>query len=216
MKLSIHKVHYPVMTLGYGRRVGIWLQGCSIKCPDCINKDTWPEDNQCDIEVDKLMPSLRKWLENADGVTVSGGEPLDQPHALASLLQRLRKACSGDILLYTGYERQVVFRRFANIATLSDVLVTGPYKHDAGCNLMLRGSDNQEVILLSDIARSRYPADINSRPWPEIRQLDIVVGHNVAWMAGIPKTNELARLKRKLTRYGLKCAVSDKKATARS
>ena len=216
MKLSVHKVHYPVTTLGYGRRVGIWVQGCSIRCPDCINKETWPRDSRYDIAVDELLSSLSCWLETADGVTLTGGEPFDQPAALEELLHGLRKACSGDILIFTGYEKETAINRFSSIAAVADVLVTGPYRRDAGCALTLRGSDNQEVILLSDLASSRYPVDINSRPWPRTRPLDIAMEHDAAWMAGIPRANELARLKKRLARRGLDCAVSDQKDTVKS
>ncbi|MCT5046402.1 radical SAM protein, partial [Pseudomonas aeruginosa] len=27
--------------MGTGRRLGIWFQGCSIRCPGCISADTW-------------------------------------------------------------------------------------------------------------------------------------------------------------------------------
>ena len=216
MKISIHKVHYPVTTLGYGRRVAIWMQGCSIRCPGCINKDTWRRNKQCDIELDDFLPPLRKWLKEADGVTISGGEPFDQPGALRLLMHRLRDLCSGDLLIFTGYKRCVIQDRFEDFGKLADVLVTGPYSSKAGCTLELRGSDNQEVILLSDLAHTRYPPDINCRQWPERRHLDVFADDTVVWMAGITRSSELSRLKSKLGHRGLKCTVSDEKGLVSS
>ena len=39
--IAISRIHYPVTTLGPGKRIGIWMQGCSIRCPGCISADTW-------------------------------------------------------------------------------------------------------------------------------------------------------------------------------
>ena len=40
-QIGLNRVHFPVTALGPGRRVGIWLQGCSIRCPGCMSLDTW-------------------------------------------------------------------------------------------------------------------------------------------------------------------------------
>ena len=44
MKIAINKAHFPVTVLGPGRRIGIWLQGCSIHCKGCVSQDTWAAD----------------------------------------------------------------------------------------------------------------------------------------------------------------------------
>ncbi|WP_461325238.1 4Fe-4S cluster-binding domain-containing protein [Bradyrhizobium diazoefficiens] len=43
IRISVSRIHFPVTTLGPGRRLGIWFQGCSIRCPGCISMDTWME-----------------------------------------------------------------------------------------------------------------------------------------------------------------------------
>src|SRR5258708_38634520 len=95
--ISINKVHFPVTSLGFGRRVGIWTQGCSIGCPGCVNKDTWSARPDCDIDVATLLKGINQWLDQADGVTISGGEPFDQPNGLHSLVQALRAGLTGAI-----------------------------------------------------------------------------------------------------------------------
>ncbi len=44
MNILLNKAHFPVTVLGPGRRIGIWLQGCSIGCAGCISQDTWEAD----------------------------------------------------------------------------------------------------------------------------------------------------------------------------
>ena len=127
MEIQINKVHFPVTTLGYGRRVGIWTQGCSIRCPGCVSRDTWETHAGSAIEVDMLLEGISKWLRQADGVTVSGGEPFDQPEALSFLLGRIRAECSGDILVYSGYSKERLFTRFSPLVGKIDVLISEPY-----------------------------------------------------------------------------------------
>ena len=39
--LSVNRLHHPVTALGSGSRVGIWTQGCAIRCRGCASLDTW-------------------------------------------------------------------------------------------------------------------------------------------------------------------------------
>lgn len=209
MKIAINKTHFPVTTLGYGRRVVIWTQGCAIRCPGCINRDTWEKKSGSRIELAALATQLGSWLRSADGVTISGGEPLDQPAALAEFLAELRQRHGGDILLFSGYPHEQIFARHQAVVEQLDVLVSEPYRPEAGNKLMLRGSDNQRVFLLTALARTRYPADIDSRPWSPSRRLDVVVEDAELWMAGIPRPAAMAALRRRLADRGLACETSE-------
>ena len=66
MNLLLNKAHYPVSVLGHGKRIGIWLQGCSIRCHSCCSLDTW------EFEADRVMEvaALVDWCRG-----VSGGIP---------------------------------------------------------------------------------------------------------------------------------------------
>src|SRR4051794_30769668 len=100
--IALSRIHFPLTTLGPGRRIGIWLQGCSIRCPGCISLDTWAKGRGA-TTVDAVLDSVRPWLAAADGITVSGGEPFDQEAALEALLHGLRARTSADILVFSGY-----------------------------------------------------------------------------------------------------------------
>ena len=109
MKIAVNKAHFPVTVLGPGRRIGIWLQGCSIGCKGCVSQDTWARDAGREMTVAQLLSWCREVGGGAlDGVTISGGEPFDQPQALAALLDglirwRADSAADFDILCYSGY-----------------------------------------------------------------------------------------------------------------
>ncbi len=102
MDLSLSRMHFPVTTLGPGRRIGIWLQGCSIRCPGCISADTWGPGHRR-LSLEQLLEQITPWLHEAEGITISGGEPFDQFDALRSLLEGLRRLSELDILVYSGY-----------------------------------------------------------------------------------------------------------------
>lgn len=209
MKIGINKIHYPVTTLGYGQRICLWIQGCSIHCADCISKDTWDFDPVREIEVEELVFALSPWTREADGLTISGGEPFDQPDALLELLLLLRPLIAGDILIYSGYTHKFIKSRYHNIMNYIDVLIDGPFKPEAGQSLTLRGSDNQSIRLLSPLAKSRYPADINHHPWQGKRKVDLLIDGDTLWFAGIPEIGAMKNLREELVRRGLTYSTSD-------
>jgi anaerobic ribonucleoside-triphosphate reductase activating protein len=205
----LNKVHFPVRTLGFGRRIGLWSQGCSIQCPGCISRDTWETNKSSAIEVLDLVESLNPWLAKADGVTISGGEPLDQSEAIGELIPLLRTRCRGDILLFSGHLHETIFTHFNDIASQVDVLISEPYDPGAGATLELRGSDNQRVFLLSELARARYPANLDRQPRSLHRKLDVVVDGKSAWIAGIPNGGDMSRVRRMLAKRGFNCHTSE-------
>ena len=88
--LQLNKAHWPVTVLGPGRRIGLWVQGCTIRCRGCVSQDTWPRDPAKAIAVRELLAWCRRVAPRGpDGVTISGGEPFEQPAALRALLTGL-------------------------------------------------------------------------------------------------------------------------------
>lgn len=216
MHLAINKVHFPVTTLGYGRRLGIWTQGCSIHCPGCVSRDTWDALPDHRIALEELLAGCAQWLAQADGVTISGGEPFDQPDALRELLKLLRARTAGDLLVFSGYPNERLFAQHADVLALADVLISEPFVAHAGQTLALRGSDNQRIFLLSPLARERYPTDLDQRPWSPQRQLDLMLEGDAIWMAGIPEPGAMAKLREKLRALGYDSTTSDQPVKVRA
>lgn len=153
MKLNVNRIIKNTFVEGYGKRFCIWTQGCSIRCESCANKDTW-DFNVGEIwEVDSLVKKIE--LENEiDGITILGGEPLDQINAISELCTKVKK--NGlSVILFTGYciEKNKKFKNY-NINKLLlnvDLLIDGQFEAD---NILeapnLVGSKNQKIYYLTN------------------------------------------------------------------
>ena len=80
---------------GPGIRFVVFLQGCSLKCKYCHNRDTWDYKAGTEYSVsDIVKKALRSkpFIQNSNGgVTISGGEPLLQANFVIELLKRLKE-----------------------------------------------------------------------------------------------------------------------------
>ena len=80
--LRILDITAPDINNGNGVRVTLWVSGCTHKCKGCHNAWTW-NYNQGKIfgkDSDEILNKLSNWLSRdyVDGLTISGGDPLDQ------------------------------------------------------------------------------------------------------------------------------------------
>lgn len=209
MRLNLSRIHYPVTALGPGNRIGIWFQGCSIKCAGCISQDTW-EFGRNDATISNVIEVIRsEWSALADGVTISGGEPFDQAMALEALLIELRKIIKGDILVYTGYPLASISGQLQQMSGLIDALITEPFELNAPQTLPLRGSDNQALHLLTSLAKQRY---LNAdKPIADgDKRLDVVFDdEDTVWIAGIPRRGDLNELLAFLRSIGFKAQTTE-------
>ena len=205
--LDLSRAHFPVTTLGPGRRIGIWFQGCSIRCPGCISADTWGTGRHR-TTIASLVTRIQPWLAEADGVTISGGEPFDQPNALLELLRALRCLGRHDILVYSGYPLEHLAPLLADAEGLIDALISDPYEQVQPQSVALRGSDNQRLHLLTAVGRARFSRF--ERPLqPEDKALDLMLDEDGSvWMAGIPRRDDLLRLRTLLRDQGHQVQVS--------
>jgi anaerobic ribonucleoside-triphosphate reductase activating protein len=199
--IALSRIHFPVTTLGPGRRVGVWVQGCSIRCPSCVSADTWASGRGL-TTVGAVVQAVEPWLEQADGITVSGGEPFDQPEALLDLLRELRARTAADVLVYSGHPIEAIAPWLAAAEGLIDVLISDPYAENAPQTLPLRGSDNQRLHLLTELGRRRFAAYDRPSPIAE-RRFDIMFdADGQVYLAGIPSRGDMARLRASLAAAG--------------
>jgi len=211
MEISLSRVHFPVTTLGPGRRVGIWMQGCSIRCPGCISSDTWAKKAPGNT-VDELLLRVGPWLKECDGVTISGGEPFEQAQGLELLLQGIRKLTTENILVYSG-------KRFSSLtddpsvtAGLIDCLISEPFELNSPQSRYLMGSDNQRMTCLTPLG-SKVFGPLNRLSDDSDRRLDVMFDEDgVVWLAGIPGRGDMARLQGLLEEAGTYLRTTEAKA----
>lgn len=193
--LEVNKAHWPVTVLGPGRRIGLWLQGCSIHCAGCVSQDTWPVDPSRRMSIPDLIAWCRKVSEGRlDGVTISGGEPFDQPAGLRALLAALaawrrEKALDFDILCYSGHPLRRLEERHADILALLDALIPEPYVDKLPQGHLWRGSANQPLVPLSERGRARYAAYVDAPV--QGKQIQAAVEGKRVWMIGIPGRGDM-------------------------
>ena len=136
---------------GSGVRVTLWASGCSLHCKGCHNPQTWdfnagkPFDK---VAKQELFNALNK--PHIQGITFSGGNPLDRPHEIFLLINEIKsKFPNKNIWLYSGYTYdEICMSREKFKAILGvDVLVDGPYiEEQRDITLPFRGSKNQRLI----------------------------------------------------------------------
>ena len=207
MDLSLSRMHFPVTTLGPGRRIGIWFQGCSIRCPGCISADTWGPGHRR-LSLEQLLEHITPWLQEAEGITISGGEPFDQFDALRSLLEGLRRLSKLDILVYSGYALEQLDESLLQTNGLIDALISDPYIEALSQTMALRGSDNQRLSLLTPLGRARL-GDYERLLEPTDKALDLMFDESGSvWMAGIPRRDDLLRLRDLLHEQGHHLQIS--------
>jgi len=199
--IRINRFHWPVTTLGFGKRIGIWMQGCSIGCPGCCSKDTWEHDPRKFVSIDALMDLIRQQpLEAVDGFTISGGEPFEQPEALGALLEEiaLLKTSRQDVLVYSGYPFSRHRRHWPHLLTKVDALISEPYKQQRA-GAWLRGSDNQRINVLSALGQERYGVE----PEEKRPAIQIQFDGDELVMIGIPARGDLEALEGRLKAMGV-------------
>lgn len=203
--IAINKAHFPVTVLGYGKRIGIWLQGCSIRCRGCVSRDTWERDAGKEITVGQLVEWCRRFEnQEIDGITISGGEPFEQPEALGILLSELRAWTDTmsrpiDYLCYSGLPNKILRKQYACILDELDCVVSEPYIENQP-TAELRGSSNQKVIPLSELGSQRYEGNHDGRASKRF-QVAVESGH--IWFIGIPDRGDMTRLEHLCQERGL-------------
>lgn len=205
--VAISRMHFPVTTLGPGRRLAIWLQGCSIRCLGCVSMDTWASGPL--TTVDELVHAAAPALRSAEGVTVSGGEPFDQIEGLRALLSRIRAVTPADILVYSGYSLEHLGDLLTEFDGLIDCIIADPYQHGAPQTLSLRGGDNQRLVCLTPLGRRRL-GSYADKPIAPQRSLDMMMDDTTGqvFLAGIPRPGDIRRLADLLQAQGHDVAVT--------
>lgn len=170
MTLHIHQRIDASSVNGPGQRAVIWVQGCSLACADCWNPATHSVTRGRVVNV----ASLAGWVQRLwscgeiSGLTISGGEPMEQALAVAELLKVVRtQSADLSIGMFSGYSegelRRGLFRTLPSAATgednallwqrirhCLDFAVLGRYNRLQPSHRPLVTSGNQRLRLLTN------------------------------------------------------------------
>lgn len=150
----VHRLYHNSVCDGPGRRSVIQMQGCSIQCDSCFVPQTHGFGGGALADVNDIVRhALAPEGEPRDGVTVTGGEPFDQPAALAAILRGL-KARGVHTIVYTGHTVEALRGRRQpetdEALRLADIIVDGPFVVGLSRGATgWRGSTNQRTIQLT-------------------------------------------------------------------
>lgn len=196
--MQIARIYYPVLTLGFGNRVGIWTIGCPHACPGCSSPELWEPDPTRDLHVTDIIRTIQSIGDPIDGVTITGGEPFIQVSELAELVTSINMSVTQDIIIYTGFSleqlRNLEDDLVNNILRDTAILIDGTYLEELNDGIGIRGSSNQRIHVLNP----RY----------EVRRNGLEQGHrkvqNVFWgctvfSIGIPMKNFRSNISVKLS-----------------
>ena len=149
---------------GEGVRVTLFVSGCTNRCKNCFQPQTWAFDYGQPFTAEteaRLLDLLAP--DYINGLTLLGGEPFEPANqrALLPLLRRVRAQLPGKtVWCYSGYtldgELWQPSRARCEVTdellSLLDVLVDGEFvETKKDLSLRFRGSSNQRIL---DVPRS--------------------------------------------------------------
>lgn len=160
---------------GPGNRLVIWVQGCKFNCKGCFNPETHPYTKEHLVDVADLVRMINK-DKSIEGITISGGEPLDYPNQIHSLLTGIEHRVT--TILYSGYRYEDIILDpvLCHVIKLVDLSIIGRYDSSLPHPYM-----GKKFVLTSD------RIDINY--FKPIQIVEYVVNKNTITKTGIFKTN---------------------------
>ena len=134
---------------GPGIRFVIWTQGCTLACKGCWNKQFWAKSGT-KVQVNSLIAQIAS-TEGIEGITLLGGEPLQQAEPVLKIIQAVQKL-GLSVFLYTGYDVEEFNETMQACFDNSDIAITGRYiQEKRDTSLRWRGSTNQIVHYPSEL-----------------------------------------------------------------
>jgi len=136
---------------GPGIRSVIWFQGCTLGCPGCFNPQTHQAKNRRPVNLPVLFQEINLAIERhgIEGITISGGEPFQQPEALREIIRWVRTHDRHlSVIVFTGYNADELERMpiWHEIKGSIDVTIAGRYEQGLRVAAGLEGSANKMFI----------------------------------------------------------------------
>ncbi|MFI5957823.1 4Fe-4S single cluster domain-containing protein [Cryptosporangium sp. NPDC051539] len=199
--LNIAATWRRTRSLGPGVRSVAWVQGCPFSCPGCVSPEWIPFTAANAYSPEQLAETLLAHSagdSSFEGLTFSGGEPMEQAEGLAATMRAARSMVPHSkklsLICYTGYRLERLRRDppnpgVADLLALTDVLIDGRYVAARNDDRGLRGSSNQRVHHLTDRYRDRSDEFERGR-----RRVEVRIRPDGVQMVGVPGTGVASAL----------------------
>lgn len=141
---------------GPGKRFAIWFQGCDLACPDCCNPEMWSKEGGVPKNIQDILKEINL-SKDIEGVSLLGGEPLQQDEALWMLAKEIQ-SLGLSVMLYTGYTEKEIKTHNFKTPKYCDLIVSGRY--NKGLHTTKRrwiGSTNQKLTFVTNFYQKDDP-----------------------------------------------------------
>ena len=152
MEIRISGIVNDSIVDGPGLRLAIFAQGCPHHCPGCHNPESHDFAGGSDMDTEKIIARMDA-NPLLDGITLTGGEPFEQPDA-CRILADAAHARGLNVWAYSGYtfEQLCAVPEKRRLLEACDVLVDGPFLlAERSLDLRFRGSKNQRVLKVAEL-----------------------------------------------------------------
>ena len=190
-KLTISHYVERTKVLGPYERSALWVSGCCFSCEGCMA--AFSDNIVTETEALSLAERLSE-IDDAEGVTISGGEPFLQSEPLAEFIERIKEKRDYGAILYTGFTYEELTARgknepeIAKLLGMIDILIDGPYIASLDDGKAYRGSSNQRIMQLS----GRYSRVFDEYYSSPKRRTEINFTRRATFLVGVPSKDGLA------------------------
>ena len=125
MKLPIYHISKSEAN-GPGIRLVIWVQGCRLHCKNCFNPETHSFSAKRLMDIEEILYLIQN-DRSINGVSFSGGEPLEYPEAILEIIKGLPPRLNS--ILFSGYTLDEILKSSAKLAVVkkADLSILGRY-----------------------------------------------------------------------------------------
>lgn len=166
MQIRIAGIVQDSIVDGPGMRLTVFTQGCPHHCEGCHNPETHDFNGGRTVDTAEII-AMMNGNPLLDGITLSGGEPFEQPEPVKIIAHEAHKHRL-NVWAYTGWtwEEIMASPRLRGVLAYIDVLVDGRFvTEQRSLALKWRGSANQRVI---DVTESLFAGHVVL--WEEKKQ----------------------------------------------
>lgn len=162
---KVHSIESFGTVDGPGIRFVLFLQGCSLKCKYCHNRDTWDMTLGEEKTLEEIIEKVKRYKTymnlSGGGVTVTGGEPLLQGKILIKFLKIKRRKINTCIDTSGMFNITEDIKEVLKYTDL--VLLDIKHIDDEKCKDLVGFSNKKELEF------ARYLSENNKKMW--IRQV---------------------------------------------